>query len=347
LGIPNIYSDTNWDLGPTWCYLVVGQKITLIDTGRFGNYDFFKSLFQSIDMDISDIDRIVITHSHEDHDGNLPEILSLAKAELWAHQIYQEMISYHPAVDHDGVEHPELPGSCRLCTMPQEYIDRCIPYHQKRSLLKIDRPIEDNSALIEDDLVFVHTPGHTPDSICIVLEGEAIFTGDTLLPDITPHPSLADAFKFNCRILPENYRSKNKVYGLMNYIDSLNRIASLTYQPIQTTLPAHRLFYNNRFNLIHKSSDRAKEIIRFHRDRCSSLLEIIGNRPTGIEEVTTKHFPPALLKGMGKIMGQREILAHIEILENYGDVCRAFGNKDLIQSTGSNMFLSIFESYLA
>ena len=26
LGMPNIYSDTDWDLGPTWCYLVLGNK---------------------------------------------------------------------------------------------------------------------------------------------------------------------------------------------------------------------------------------------------------------------------------------------------------------------------------
>ena len=43
LGMPNIYSNTDWDLGPTWCYLVLGNKTTLIDTGRYGNLRVLES----------------------------------------------------------------------------------------------------------------------------------------------------------------------------------------------------------------------------------------------------------------------------------------------------------------
>ena len=31
LGIPNVYMDYDWSLGPTWCYLIMGKKKTLID----------------------------------------------------------------------------------------------------------------------------------------------------------------------------------------------------------------------------------------------------------------------------------------------------------------------------
>ena len=68
LGIPNIHLNSDWDLGPTWCYLIVGHKTSLIDTGRFGNYAVFESILKSIGKVFSDIDRIIITHSHEDHD---------------------------------------------------------------------------------------------------------------------------------------------------------------------------------------------------------------------------------------------------------------------------------------
>ncbi len=120
LAIPNIYADADWDLGPTWCYLIFGQKTTLIDTGRLGNFEVFASLLKSIGKKFSDIDRIVVTHSHEDHDGNVAEIISAAQAELWAHTIYRQMISYHPHIT-DGALHPELPGSCRMCRMPESF----------------------------------------------------------------------------------------------------------------------------------------------------------------------------------------------------------------------------------
>ena len=42
LAVPNLWGGEGWDLGPTWCYLVLGQKNVLIDTGRFGNFDVFK-----------------------------------------------------------------------------------------------------------------------------------------------------------------------------------------------------------------------------------------------------------------------------------------------------------------
>ena len=205
LAMPNIYADADWDLGPTWCYLVFGQKTTLIDTGRQGNFEVFASILKSIGKKFSDINRIVVTHSHEDHDGNVAEIISAAQAELWAHTIYRQMISYHSHIA-DAALHPELPGSCRMCRMPESFYSKnCVPYHKARSALNIDFAITDGQELPGEDLSFVFTPGHSPDSLCIVLEDEVIFTGDTLLPDITSQPSLAYAFKVNHRILPEEY----------------------------------------------------------------------------------------------------------------------------------------------
>ena len=345
LAIPNIRANSDWDLGPTWCYLVLGQKSTLIDTGRFGNLDVFRTLLKSIDKEFSDIDRIIITHSHEDHDGNLAGILSEARAELWAHLIYREMISYHPHIK-DGARHPELPGSCRLCSMPEEFYKDCLPHHKKRSALNIDFVIKDGKSLPDDDLDFVFTPGHTPDSICIVLEGEVIFTGDTILPDITPQPSLASAFEANHQILPRGYRQENTVYGLMNYIKSLNKIICLAYQPLQATFPAHRLFYNGQFNIIHSSSDRANEIIQFHIDRCRDILNIVDNKPTRIKDIVLQYFPSSLLAGTGEIMAQNEVMAHIEMMEECGDIRLAGEKKDVVQCTGSNNFLTKIGVYL-
>jgi len=71
MAVPNIHLETNWDLGPTWCYLILGRNITLIDTGRFGNLGVLRNLLRATGTDMEDIHRIIITHSHEDHDGNL------------------------------------------------------------------------------------------------------------------------------------------------------------------------------------------------------------------------------------------------------------------------------------
>jgi len=345
LGIPNVYTDSDWSLGPTWCYLIMGGKKTLIDTGRFGNHEMFKSLLKTIHLDLSDLDRIIITHSHEDHDGNLAEIKASSRAELWAHQLYQAMISYHPNID-EGATHPELPGSCRFCPMPENVRNDCLSYHRERSSVTIDVAVKDNFEVREDQLLFIHTPGHTPDSIGIILEGEVFFTGDTLLPDITPHPSLANFFDSNCSIFPEEFRKGNSIYGLMNYIKSLRRIAEQFSKPFPFTFPAHRLFFNNQFNLIHHASERAEEIIRFHMDRCMDILKIAAQPPSTIEDIAARHFPTRLLKGLGKNLAIDEISAHIEILEECEDIQWTGPEKNTIQPTGTKHFLDRLGVYL-
>lgn len=343
MGVPNIYSNTDWDLGPTWCYLVLGPKTTLIDTGRRGNVEVLENLLKSVGKKPSDIDRIVITHSHEDHDGNLADLLPVSHAELWAHQIYRQMIAYHPHVQ-DGARHPDLPGSCRMCFMPEIVRQQCLPYHQRRSTLKLDFAIQDGQTMSDDGLRFLFTPGHSPDSVCAVLDDEVIFTGDTVLPDITSHPSSVSFFRANRLVLPEEYRAGNQVYGLLNYIKSLARIASIPPNPLPA-FPAHRLFYNGHFNLISDVAQRARDIIQFHIDRCHAILDIIGDSTASLEGIATHHFPASLLQGMGKTMAISEIMAHLELLQDCGDV-QLSGEKNATgKRTGSDNYRSIIGAY--
>ncbi len=344
LAVPNTYSDADWDLGPTWCYLILGNRATLIDVGRPGRFETLRTLLRSVGKEFSQIDRIIITHSHEDHDGNVAEVISETKAELCAHLLYRQMISYYPNID-DGALHPEMPGACRMCRMPESFRKHCVPYHQKRSLLKIDLPVQDGQKLPKDDISFVFTPGHSPDSICVVLENEVIFTGDTVLPGISPHPSLAYAFEVNRRILPAAYRRRNDIYGLMNYIKSLSKIANLDSQPLAATFPAHRLFRDGQFNLI-DSSARAKEIIQFHIERCRDILRIMDSQPIGVGDIAVQHFPPSSLVGMGKPMARNEVRAHIELMEECGDIRHIGENRDMVQRTGTSHCFRVLEAYL-
>jgi glyoxylase-like metal-dependent hydrolase (beta-lactamase superfamily II) len=347
LAMPNICSDTDWDLGPTWCYLIEGAVTTLIDTGRFGNHTVLESLLGSISKGFPDIDRVIITHGHEDHDGNLTEVCRSTQGELWAHPIYQQMIAYHPAVD-DGATHPELPGGCRSCVMSERFYRTCIPYLERRSTLRVHRTVRcegDKAGGLDNPFRFLFTPGHTPDSICIGFEDEVIFTGDTVLPGITPHPTLSSTFEVNRRILPDLYSTENTVYGLLNYCRSLQKLAAFRPEPTGI-FPGHRLFYNGSFNLLHNLADRCREIVRFHLDRCQDILQIIGVRPTGLDTIVSQHFSQRSLSGAGILVARNEIMAHLEVMEGCGDIRWADDMKEAATSTGSHNYREVMEAYL-
>jgi glyoxylase-like metal-dependent hydrolase (beta-lactamase superfamily II) len=211
--------------------------------------------------------------------------------------------------------------------------------------LHIDFPIDGDQRRADDSLRFIFTPGHSPDALCVVLEDEVLFTGDTLLPDITPHPSLSSTFEVNRRILPESYCYENTVYGLINYMKSLNKLAALTPQPM-AIFPGHRFFHKGGLNLMDSLRGRAKEIVQFHIDRCCDILRIIDRKPEELDAIAVQHFPESLLTGAGKRMARNELMAHVEVMEKCGDVRWVGENGDRVQHTGSYNFLDVIKAYL-
>jgi hypothetical protein len=75
-------------------------------------------------------------------------------------------------------------------------------------------------------------------------------------------------------------------------------------------------------------------------------LRIIDNKPTGIADIVVQHFPPSRLAGMGKSLAENEIRAHLEIMEECGDIIWERGSKDVIERTGTSNCLDTLGSYL-
>lgn len=343
IGVPLYYdSGGDWDLGPTWCYVVTGEKLTLIDTGQFAKYEVLCAMLLQAGFDVKDIRRVIVTHGHEDHDGNLPEVLEASGAELWAHFAFDSMAAYHEGID-DGAAHPEFPGSCRTCLMPEQFNTVCRPYHRKRSLIKATHRIREGAASPDSRFHFLLTPGHSPDSMCSIFEDEVVFGGDTLLATITPHPSLMLEYYCNKRILPEGYGGDNGAYGLIAYIRSLYKLQEQC-RHTELLLPGHRLFEKGKLNYL-KPSERAAEILRFHIERCGNILRILDGRVLGLDEISIELFDARLRRGFGKYLSQREVMSHLELLAVQGDIEWADGSKFTSRATGSEKYREFFSQF--
>lgn len=147
-------------------YLVEnGDEIILIDTGLPGNSSKIADYVEkTLNRSPKDIKTIVITHSHFDHVGSLSKIKEITGAQVAIHPADADYIRYK--AKHIG-------GT---------FINAIIILYQT---IYQTKPVEPEIMLKDSDVMsgyqVIHTPGHSPGSICLYNpEKKVIFVGDIL-----------------------------------------------------------------------------------------------------------------------------------------------------------------------
>jgi len=149
-----------------YSYLIYGETITLIDTGVAGcEAQIFDSI-RSTGRNPSEIALIILTHSHPDHIGAARAIQQATGCSIAAHPAERPWIE---DVERQNRERP-VPGFATLVGGP----------------VQLDHELEDGDSIEPDEtrlgeMQVIHTPGHSPGSISLLLHNEgALFTGDAL-----------------------------------------------------------------------------------------------------------------------------------------------------------------------
>ena len=168
--------------------LIDGKDLTLIDTGMRANAKTILKTIKELGFELSDLKRILITHSDADHYGAAFDIKKATGCEIWSSQIEAEAIK-------SGVfsRKIEAKGVAKLIMAVLEPVIMVSP------AVPVSRIITDGEILpILGGLQVIASPGHTPGHISFFLPAERIliagdaFTGEKGKPVATTNATTGD-----------------------------------------------------------------------------------------------------------------------------------------------------------
>lgn len=208
----------------------------------------------------ADVRGILISHMHLDHSGLASRLREASGA--W--------IAMHPA-DHAMIARPDfrdpavavsqtvaflrsLGASAHEAAEAVGSVERFTPF---TTIALPDRELSDGDLADVPgwQLRAAHTPGHSPGHLCFIDESSRrLFTGDHVLPRITPNISVGRA---------ENYGV------LHDYLDSLAKVRALEVEEI---LPGHEWRFRDL-------AERVDVLVGHHERRLAELCSALARQP--------------------------------------------------------------------
>jgi glyoxylase-like metal-dependent hydrolase (beta-lactamase superfamily II) len=131
-------------------FLILGDELTLIDAGHRGSGAMLRRQLGALDHQVTDITRIVCTHGHPDHIGGVQEIARASGAKVLMHPADMERLRIR---FREVIRGRPVPGAI-IAYLTQAPTD-------------VTAAQDGDELPVLGGLRVLHTPGHTPGSICL------------------------------------------------------------------------------------------------------------------------------------------------------------------------------------
>ncbi|MFH9553565.1 MBL fold metallo-hydrolase [Streptomyces sp. NPDC017435] len=261
-------------LGHTLVYVVdTDRGPVLIDTGWDdpASWDALTAGLTACGTSVGEVAAVVITHHHPDHHGLSGQVRDASGAWVAMHAADASIVR------RTRETRPErwytyMAAKLAAAGAPEGHIAplRRPPDH-RRPFPGLAPALPDREIVPGEFLDLagrrlraIWTPGHTPGHVCLHLEEDhparlagrgRLFSGDHLLPEITPHIGLY-----------EDPDDATVTDPLGDYLDSLERVGRLAPAEI---LPAHQHAFTD-------APSRVRELLVHHEERLTGLLALLA-----------------------------------------------------------------------
>ncbi|MFE9372354.1 MBL fold metallo-hydrolase [Streptomyces sp. NPDC006711] len=311
-------------LGHTLVHLLdTDRGPVLVDTGWDDptSWDTLTAGLRALGTEVGDVHGVVITHHHPDHHGLSGRVREASGAWIAMHAADAAVVRRTRASE-PGLWLTYLCAKLAAAGAPEEHL---APLREARASGRTgtlpglraalpDREIAPGELLplAGRRLRAIWTPGHTPGHVCLHLEeahpsqlpgNGRLFSGDHLLPGITPHIGLYED--------PDDAACTDP---LGDYLDSLERVGRLG---VAEVLPAHQHPFTG-------ARARVAELLAHHEDRLNGLLALLSTplTPWQLAERMEWNRPWEQIPYGSRTIAVSEAEAHVRRLEKTGRIER-------------------------
>ena len=312
-------------LGHVNCYaLEDAHGLALVDPGLPGpqSWRALQARLTAAGFPVRRVHTVVVTHSHPDHFGGANRLRRESGAAIVTSALFRNWWDAGSDAELDSADDPgtpvsvdDAPGSSSARSGAGGTTPwggrRHRPPARRRVQMRVMRSFASNMFTVPDptqrlddaetirlagrEWIAVHTPGHTPDHLCLLDPAEGVLlSGDHVLPTITPHISGVGA----------------GADPLQRFFSSLERMHALA--GVRTVLPAH----GHPFEDLHARADAIRD---HHLERLTTLrraMDALG--PATVADLSHELFKP---RSWGS-MAESETYAHLEHLRLAGESTR-------------------------
>jgi glyoxylase-like metal-dependent hydrolase (beta-lactamase superfamily II) len=278
------------------CYYIEDSVPTLIDTG-LSLPECFDALAEGVRKaggHIGDLARVIVTHGHSDHSGLTGRIQEIGGAEIFVHVWDKAKLSNGPVYVNARTQalNDHLCKAGVPVGLVHEVVEKISGRFSNLIPPKACKPLRGGEVFGFDDfdLQVIHTPGHSPGSVCLYIEEKGLlFSGDTILEEVIADPM-------------------SDIKSLVEHHGSLQAISDLH---VQKVFPGHGRPFSDHVRRIRRILDR-------QGSRSKRIQDIVNDSEESGEmtpfAIASKLFSP--MEATDVFYYVSSVMAHLELLES-------------------------------